>query len=619
MIIPVGHEETELSGVPWVCFGTIGLCTAIFLGQFLYFKSQPNQLGNLEQAFEFWHPRKEYLDVPKDLESLLVRVAGDVTVQELADSRADWGVPSGSELEDQEIFDEYVAEIVGKNEYLWVQKWGYVPANSNLGGLIGHMFLHGGFWHLFGNMLFLYLAGSVLEDRYGSLFYGVFYLVGGFFACLMYALPTPDSAVPLIGASGAISAVLGGFLIKYWRTKIRLLLWFFWIFQKIVSVPAWVVLPFWFCLQLLSASVAGEGSGVAYTAHIWGFVFGAAICLLLQVTKIEARLWPPIHDETNGLQQVQAALKLEAFGKHEQAFNTFKAESEKPGANMNVVENYWRLAKDLGHRQDMKKSGQQLITMELDGGDASFAFVRFKAISDALGFVKLNSQLTTRLIRELKQAGCVSEADEVRDYFPTCVPDLKNGNKRGPTPTVSSPLGNELSAPSPSTSSFAKTPSLVEPLVAVSELKQVENLKAVTAIPKKLSRVGMVLSVNERTKEITYDRIKAIAVGVIRQPGKKPVLLIDLVFDDLFTWAPQHRVFRLLSHQYDPRQFFSGIDKSNVAFQRLIKVLLRGSGALAEPSVAAVSGNPYANYQSIGEFEETIYHGQEAKQSNSSW
>ena len=140
------------------------------------------------------------------------------------------------------------------------------------------MFMHGGFMHLLGNMWFLWIFGDNVESDTGPVRFLVFYLLTGVFATLAYTASAPHSQVPLVGASGAISGVLGAYLVKHPTANIRTLipLGFF---TRIVDVPAFVFLFIWIGMQFLSeAATRGNqgGSGVAYLAHIGGFVAGAA-------------------------------------------------------------------------------------------------------------------------------------------------------------------------------------------------------------------------------------------------------------------------------------------------------------------------------------------------------
>jgi membrane associated rhomboid family serine protease len=179
-------------------------------------------------------------------------------------------------------------------------EWGIVPAEltaawpsgTNLGGegltLITSQFLHGGWLHLLGNMLFLWIFGNNVEDRLGRIRFLVFYLVGGTVAGLTQVAIDPDSAIPTIGASGAIAATLGAYLVLFPRARITSLV-FLGFFYQLIDVPAVIVLVFWFLLQLIdgiaSLGVTDASGGVAFFAHIGGFVFGALAGLVIRAAS----------------------------------------------------------------------------------------------------------------------------------------------------------------------------------------------------------------------------------------------------------------------------------------------------------------------------------------------
>jgi membrane associated rhomboid family serine protease len=177
----------------------------------------------------------------------------------------------------------------------FVQRWGVVPADLTRDAATGDMltlttltlitsqFLHGGWLHLLGNLLYLWIFGNNIEDRFGRLGFLAFYLAGGVVAALAQVWTDPDSAVPMIGASGAIAATLGAYLVLFPRARITSLV-FLGFFYQLIDVPAIIVLAFWFVLQLIDglASLGAVDVGVAFFAHIGGFVFGAAIGLLVK-------------------------------------------------------------------------------------------------------------------------------------------------------------------------------------------------------------------------------------------------------------------------------------------------------------------------------------------------
>ena len=178
-----------------------------------------------------------------------------------------------------------------------VTRYGAVPASvsADLGagnlvtpamlGVLTSIFLHGGWLHLLGNMLFLWIFGNNIEDRFGHLPFLAFYAAGGIAAALAQVAIDPSSTVPLIGASGAIAAVLGAYFVFYPGARITSLV-FLGFFYQVLNVPAIVVLGYWFVLQLIDgfASLGADTAqgGVAFFAHIGGFVAGMAVALVLR-------------------------------------------------------------------------------------------------------------------------------------------------------------------------------------------------------------------------------------------------------------------------------------------------------------------------------------------------
>jgi membrane associated rhomboid family serine protease len=149
--------------------------------------------------------------------------------------------------------------------------------------IFSSMFLHGGWFHIISNMWVLYIFGDNIEARMGGIRYLVFYLLSGIVAGLMQAYILPTSQVPMIGASGAVAGVLGAYLVLYPRSRIASLVPVFLIFT-LVELPAFIFLIFWFISQLYSGlfSLQGSAGGIAWWAHIGGFLFGVFIALFFR-------------------------------------------------------------------------------------------------------------------------------------------------------------------------------------------------------------------------------------------------------------------------------------------------------------------------------------------------
>jgi membrane associated rhomboid family serine protease len=169
------------------------------------------------------------------------------------------------------------------------------PFSTELLTLGTSMFMHGGWTHLLGNMLYLWIFGDNIEDRMGHVRFLVFYFMGGVAAGLAQTVFNPNSYIPMIGASGAIAAVLGAYLVEYPKARVRSLL-FLGYFIRFVNVPALIVLGMWFIIQFFNGflSLSGSyaaGGGVAYLAHVGGFVAGLLLIKPFTIGRPKDYYW----------------------------------------------------------------------------------------------------------------------------------------------------------------------------------------------------------------------------------------------------------------------------------------------------------------------------------------
>jgi membrane associated rhomboid family serine protease len=178
----------------------------------------------------------------------------------------------------------FLLELAGGDAF--IERWSFVPANfaANPAGafitIFTAMFMHGGWAHLLGNMLYLWIFGDNVEDRLGHVKYLLFYLLCGVAATFAQMLVNPGSHVPNLGASGAIAGVLGAYIVMFPQGRVNVLLG-----RQVTAVSALIVIGFWFVLQLFSSfgaiTAAGDTGGVAYMAHVGGFVAGILLTFLM--------------------------------------------------------------------------------------------------------------------------------------------------------------------------------------------------------------------------------------------------------------------------------------------------------------------------------------------------
>lgn len=178
----------------------------------------------------------------------------------------------------------------------FVFAWGAIPRDITMGWdllpaipiawltLFTSMFMHGGLMHLGGNMLYLWIFGNNIEDRLGHVKFLVFYLIGGLVAALSHVFFAPSSDIPMVGASGAISAVLGAYIVAYPQARVIVLFWIV-VFVRFIRVPALLMLGVWFAMQIFgfTGDAGSQGGGVAWLAHIGGFAVGVVLILLAGV------------------------------------------------------------------------------------------------------------------------------------------------------------------------------------------------------------------------------------------------------------------------------------------------------------------------------------------------
>jgi len=180
----------------------------------------------------------------------------------------------------------FLLELSGGNAF--VTQWSLIPADIMAGHhwitILTAMFMHGSWSHIIGNMVFLWAFGPEVEDLMNPRRYAAFYLLGGLAATLAQVAADPTSTVPNLGASGAIAAVMGAFLVTYPRDRIRSLLVII-VFLQVTYIPAVLLIGVWFLLQFLSLGAIAQQptGGVAYAAHVGGFIFGAVSARLFEI------------------------------------------------------------------------------------------------------------------------------------------------------------------------------------------------------------------------------------------------------------------------------------------------------------------------------------------------
>jgi membrane associated rhomboid family serine protease len=309
MLIPIRHENMEARRWPVVTLTLIAINVVVFLFTMSAIDNESPQLSEIRShilILAAQHPelkmqsqsqrvvdgfKKNHPDQWKQVQNPYRDIinAYDAKIRMTEDF---------SKLQDE--MNSLNTQLAALSKVSIAEQYAFVPAQPTAISYLTANFLHGGWMHLIGNMWFLWLAGFVLEDVWGRWLYSVFYLIAGAAALQFHAWTNPGSVIPTLGASGAVAALMGAFLVRFPKMKIEMA-WIWWIsivkllrtgnpfrmFQFRAS--AYWLLPFWLLIEILSGSLLGTSSGVAHWAHVGGFLFGALAALAIQHSGLEQK------------------------------------------------------------------------------------------------------------------------------------------------------------------------------------------------------------------------------------------------------------------------------------------------------------------------------------------
>ena len=318
--IPIGTENSTVRRLPVITFAIMALNVLVHYGTLPVVAGQMKEiLDSATQLEKFVMEHQEQLLADKDIRKKLLEV-GMISeyqvefIEEQMKRNPDgereyerWFKGSGgAELRGE--FDQKLAALKTARDKSLHFNYGLAPnGNWQIHQLITYAFLHGGVLHLFGNLIVFFAIAFTLEDLWGRGVFGVFYILGAIFSCLPFVF-SPSTA-PLVGASGAISATMGAFLIRLPRTKIKLFFWSHWFIRMflgkrklIVFAPGYVYLIAYFLMQVIQWYF-DRSSPVAYSVHIAGFVFGAGFAFVMKASRYE---------ETHINPKIEAKVSFEA-------------------------------------------------------------------------------------------------------------------------------------------------------------------------------------------------------------------------------------------------------------------------------------------------------------------
>ncbi len=653
MIIPYGHEKSTVRRMPWVTFALIGLCVIAFIPTNMAVEDdgQAEVVTRMRDVLVYLssHP---YLKMDPRFEEFLRDRLSPRDVEQLQTSleaiKHIGGSPPESSRalrDEQEGLERRVDLLLAASQKIRgspFYRWGLIPAHFKAYALITYQFLHGGFWHLLFNMLFLFLAAPFIEDVWGRPLFAVFFLVAGAVSGLMYAVHYPTFEGPLIGASGAVAGVMGAFLVRGWSTRIRFLYWFFPVRPLYGSFtsPAWVMLPLWFLRELFYAQgndvLAGTpgGGGVAHWAHVWGFACGLAVASAMVYFKIEERfIHPAIESKVTVLDNasVEEAMQARAEGRLEEAASRLRLELRDHPDNVDATLAWWSMATASGAVAEVVPHLLRAIRRAVVGDDPSLVLAHWHELLQAQPALELDPQLGARVAEILHDhghddgvAGTLTAA--ARGLRPTTPAGVlarlaRLGAATGHEATAAF-LAAAMAAPDLPEEVRAELealgPASPVPLEPVPPAERVEqevemaspvsaprSLQAMEAIPEALQEDVLTIQVRGTTRRLALSQIQAIAVAGVQRPPQRPVLVVDLLLDPPWAERQTLRSLRLLSTTFDPRRVVGAGDVMT-AFRDLLGRLLEISGAVPLPDPDAARGQPFRTFSSFDEYHRQV-------------
>jgi len=661
ILFPIGHKDAVVDRLPYVTIAIIVLNILIFLVTgFSKSKLEKLYMEKLEQIVEFYsrHADLDIEEIIQDDNRQLKAILYDLK-ERYANN---WGNTS-STIRDKNEFIQLIDELNQIKYSVPSYKYGVIPSNAKLFNYFSSMFMHGGFFHLFFNMIFLWIAGCTIEDKWGRPLYLGFYLLSGIMASFAHVLMFPNSIIPLIGASGAIAGTMGAFLIRMYKTKIRIFYYLVFVHAGTAFVPAYVALPFWFLQQIYFAIFipnAGERGGVAFWAHIGGFVFGTVVAVIIKKYSIEEKYIRPNIEKQISIEQHPKLLSamekfdLENFDEAILDIQEFlRIEPNHLDANNLLAQIYLKQNKKL----DAAQAYGKIVPIYLSQKDNALALATFmdmrnlspdavlspryqmniahllEAEGNTTGAIQAYEKLVEKYpaanesmkaavncgffyLEAGKQPGKALEffqkAREKCDLYPEWKERIEDGFNKA-NQLMNNPQGGVLKENAKiETGPSSKDGESVEVHPASSEIVRRTIVFSEMKISK-LYQSGIMLENGEHKGLFKWDRIRYIGVGHIdlNQENTKSRRVIDLIYE---IHPNMIKLLRIVEEKIDYTQLFNHntCQDRQKALQSLLKVLFHHSKA----PLISMNGNhqteqdinnwTFPKFTSLKSYEESI-------------
>ena len=628
MIIPIRPQDEKLRRIPWVTLVLLAANLAVFLVVCIpALHAESEQEQRLLAIYEYWKTRP-YLDLPPEfMEDAISREQREqvaLFIEQLKEPASRGAVVD--QMFEQRKLDELIESYLAAASKSTFRELGLIPSQPSWLAVLTSMFVHAGWLHLIGNMLIFFITAPLIEDVYGRILFPIFYLASGAVAALGHIAGFPNSDIPLIGASGAIAGLMGAFLFRFGRTKIRFFYWFIFLVGTF-SAPAWIMLVLWLAEQMFLASVVQLEGGVAYLAHIGGFAFGLVAAIVIGAFRIEEKyIHPKIEAKVSITQhpRLEEGIDLVAKGQLESARRAFAEVLHADPRQVDAHVAMWRSYLAEGLPQRGVAHVERAIEEQLHRGDADSAFdcwlemveradspgspaLRWRLISQLLERNKAAAFQVLRNLAEDREAGplrakaasrlvTLAETQREKEFWQARATAL--AAEAGMPPTTGQVPAPRVHPATPSASPQAGVPQ--RPAATGDAAPAVERFGVVS-----ISSEGLMLRDDQNNVEaLAYAVIRSVVVTGITEPPR-PYLVIDLVCASPAGGPLQ--VARLLSTDLDPGRLVGMPGATPMdAFRELVKSIATQASAEVLPSREVLLGGPIPTFPTLAEYERAV-------------
>lgn len=642
ILFPIAHENQKVQRLPWITILLIAVNVVAYL-LILSSSAKDRETQVVSADFYSYYSQHPYLKLPPETEKHFSSPDLD-TLRGIGEGMRD-SVPESTREKEQAELERLGEKLQGTEEQDASTRLGYAPASSHFPNLITYMFVHASIFQLLGNLFFLYLIGFNIEDLWGRPIFSGFYFLSGAAAALVYSLVSSGSQIPLLGADGAVAALMGAFLVRLAKTRIHFFYFVGFRMRGTFSAPAFMVFPLWLVKQLWFVFLTDAGQRVPFWANISGFAFGALFALAMKQLRIEEKYISPAIEKKVTLQQNPDFLKAMDFSEQGRFASALPLLQKVVQAEPNHMEAYMEMRRIAEVAQDMNSYARYtgaILEILVRAKDRDFLlelYSQYESHPDRRPLpARTLSVVSGMLEQETDPGPAVRCLEELVNAYPEDIHAMKAYSKLARLYFDRTPHREKAieafwksyhhnlataewkSALRPEIKKYdiplQEKPAEAAVVAPASSPEQIPitlpdpefdgppcEWNVVSCRMEKLVLKGMILrNQTLRTGFLPWDRIKTVSVGKVSRPNEKPFLVVDLIC--LNSGIVLYRTF---SYDIAFDKIFPRVEQSfTEAYENWMGILLRSSGCTPLPDRQRCSGPSFAGYSDTAEYDRRL-------------